>query len=142
MHSKKGICRWLLCLTAFIAFGALVGGVAMIWDKTGVNSGFDGALASMRRIPFVASFLHDLVPAGIALLLVNFIPQSVAFIFLLHRHPAAAIVAMVSGVFLMIWTGVQFFVLPVNALTPLYFVFGLMELILGIRLKRKDISLS
>ncbi len=117
--------------TLFIGAGAVLGAVGMFVDPTGKAAGMDGLLPGMQKLPFANVLFQNLIFPGIALLLVNGVPNFVAAAFLFKNKKAGAQLTAVFGFTLMLWITIQFVIYPLNVLSTLYFVFGIAELIAG-----------
>ncbi len=126
--------------TLFISLGALAGSLSMFIDPSGKTTGMDGLLPGLNKLPFADILFRDLVFAGIALLIVNGIIQFISFYLLMKKHPLAPKSVMLCGIILMLWISIQFFIYPLNLLSVLYFIFGLIEAVVGLMyVKRKEI---
>ncbi|MBR0255522.1 MAG: hypothetical protein IJQ69_06370 [Bacteroidales bacterium] len=124
---------FLKILTLFIGIGA-VGGAVMMWvDPSGVSWGGEPMLDLLRaKMPWPDVFFKDFIPSGFALLSVNGIPQFIAAILLFKHHPRAYQAVMVCGIILMLWIVLEWWVWGFNALSNIYFVLGLVEVIAAI----------
>ena len=124
-------------LTLFIGIGA-VGGAVMMWiNPTGVSWGGEPLLELLRaKMPWPDVFFKDFIPSGFALLAVNGLPQILAAILLIKKHPLAHWAVLVCGIILMLWIVLEWWIWGFNAISNLYFVFGLVETVAaGISLK-------
>ena len=124
---------FLKILTLFIAIGA-VGGAVMMWvDPSGVNWGGEPMLDLLRaKMPWPDVFFKDFIPSGFALLAVNGLPQLVATLMLFKNHRLAYPVVLSCGIILMLWIVLEWWVWGFNALSNIYFVLGLIEMIAAI----------
>ena len=129
--------KWLVFWTLFIGIGALCG-TAMMWvDTSGEMWGMAPMLPSFQVLPFAKWLFQDFAFAGLALLLVNGIPQITTAILLIKRHKFAAIASLFCGILLMLWICIQFVIFELNFMSCIYFVFGLIEFLLALRLLKK-----
>ena len=124
---------FLKILTLFIGIGA-VGGAVMMWaDPSGVSWGGEPMLDLLRaKMPWPDVFFKDFIPSGFALLAVNGIPQLIAAILLFKNHRLAYPAVLVCGIILMLWIVVEWWALGFNALSNIYFILGLVEVIAAI----------
>jgi len=133
--------KWLVFWTLFIGIGA-VGGTAMMWiDTSGKMFGMTPMLPAFQVLPFADLLFQNFAFAGLALLLVNGIPQITTAILLIKHHKFAAIASFCCGILLMLWICVQFIIFPLNFMSSIYFVFGLTEFLLALRLLKMKIIL-
>lgn len=115
-------------LTLFIGIGA-VGGAVMMWiDPTGIAWGGEPLLDLLRaKMPWSDIFFRNFIPSGFVLLALNGLPQIAAAILLFKNHRLAHWAVLVCGIILMLWIVLEWWVWGVNAISNLYFVFGLVE---------------
>ena len=119
-----GVFQILLCLSA------LAGGFGFIADPTGASMGM--SLDLLGGTPF-----PDFLIPGIFLLFVIGIGHLAAGILTFFRFRYAGEAAILLGVVLVIWIIAQVILIGLAFwLQPLYFVFGLVEMRLGQRLRR------
>jgi len=115
----------------FIGIGAYAGAFGMISDTTGVALGLVEWLPYFQKLPFSEIFFHDFLFPGIALMVVNGLTNTISVILIFRRHKYAAFSGMVCGIILMLWISVQFYIFPLNFLSTLYFVFGILQAVNG-----------
>ena len=128
---------FLKILTLFIAVGAIWGAVMMWIDPSGVSWGGDPMLDLLRaKMPWPEVFFKDFVPSGFALLAVNGITQLIAAWMLFKKHPRAEWAVLACGIILMLWIVLEWWVWGFNALSNIYFVLGLAEVVAALRLRR------
>lgn len=115
-------------LTLFIGIGA-VGGAVMMWiDPTGIAWGGEPLLDLLRaKMPWSDIFFRNFIPSGFVLLALNGLPQIAAAILLFKNHRIAHWAVLVCGIILMLWIVLEWWVWGFNAISNLYFVFGLVE---------------
>lgn len=120
--------KFLIVLTLFIAVGA-VGGAVMMWiDPSGTGWGGAPMLDLLRgKMPWPDVFFKDFIPSGFALLAVNGLPQFLAALLLIKKHPLAYQVTLACGIILMLWIVLEWWVWGFNALSNIYFALGLVE---------------
>ena len=118
-----------LCL--FIGIGAIYGSLNMLIDPTGKSLGMDGMLRYFGVLPFSNVLFQDYTFSGISLLIVNGITNLIAYILLLKNKKLSIVLGMVFGITLMLWITIQFIIFPMNILSTMYFIFGLLQFITG-----------
>ena len=133
-----GMKTFLKILTLFIAVGA-VGGAVMMWmDPTGVSWGGEPMLDLLRaKMPWPDVFFKDFIPSGFALLAVNGLTQFLAALMLFKNHPWAYWAVLACGIILMLWIVLEWYVWGFVALSNIYFVQGLVEVIAAIVMIRR-----
>ena len=121
--------RLALGWALFIGVGALAGTI-MMWfipDVMGMND----MLIDMQVLPFPHIFFQTLFWPGLFLLIVNGLTQFKTAELILRRDPRAPIATILCGAILMAWITIQFVIFPMNWLSTLYFVFGIIQVLLG-----------
>ena len=121
---------FLKMLTIFIAVGA-VGGAVMMWmDPSGVSWGGEPMLDLLRnKMPWPDVLFKNFIPSGFALLAANGLTQLLAALMLFKNHPWAYWAVLVCGVILMLWIVLEWYVWGFVALSNIFFVLGLVEVI-------------
>lgn len=121
---------FLKILTIFIAVGA-VGGAVMMWmDPSGVSWGGEPMLDLLRnKMPWPDVLFKNFIPSGFALLAANGLTQLLAALMLFKNHPWAYWAVLVCGVILMLWIVLEWYVWGFVALSNIFFVLGLVEVI-------------
>lgn len=127
---------WLLWLSAFIGLGAYWGAVMMFVDPSGEMWGMDAILPSMAILPFSDVLFSDFLVSGFALLFVNGVSNTVAWVLLKRRSVWGAWAQLVCGVMLLVWLSVQWMIFDINVLTTLYTLLALIQIFLSLRLMR------
>lgn len=118
-----GVFQIMMALTA----GA--GGIGILGDPTGVNMGFSPD--QLKGTPF-----SDYMIPGLFLLLVIGLGQLTGGIVTFARYRYAGEIAMFLGALLIIWIVVQVLLIGLaSILQPAYFLFGVVEILLGRRLR-------
>ena len=100
--------RALVFWTLFIGIGAVAGAAGMLLDPTGRAMGMDAMLPYFQKLPLAPVLFQDFTFSGIALLLVNGVPNLIAAGLLLRRKPSGVILGVILGVTLMLWICIQF----------------------------------
>ena len=77
-------------------------------------------------IPVMAGYGTMGFAAGV-LLAVNGLPQLLAALMLIKRHPLAYWVALACGVILMLWIGLEWWIWGFATISNIYFILGLLE---------------
>ena len=117
-------------LQAFIGLGALWGGFMLVKDPSGSALGVP--LSLIEGSPF-----HDFLIPGIILLAVNGIGSMIGAGFSFTRRPYAQETAIILGFILVAWIVIQVVIISsVGGLHILYFIFGLVELGIGLYIRR------
>ena len=120
-------------LTLFIGIGAAAGAVMMWIDPTGATWGGEPLLEMLRaKMPWPDIFFKDFIPSGYVLLALNGLPQFLAAIMLFKKLRLAPYVVLVCGIILMLWIVLEWWVWGFNAISNIYFVLGLVEVIAAV----------
>lgn len=125
--TRKALIFW----TMFIGLGAVGGAACMLIDPTGRAMGMDAMLPFFQGLPFAETLFQNFIFSGIALLLVNGLPNLIAAVLLLRRKPAGVVLGGVLGITLMLWICIQFYMFPLNFMSTAYFIFGLLQVLTG-----------
>ncbi|UCH61637.1 MAG: hypothetical protein JSU77_07400 [Fidelibacterota bacterium] len=129
-HPPGRLLLGLGCLQLFIGIGAVAGGVGLVSAPDGSALGLP--LELLEHSPFPDYFIP-----GLVLLIVNGLGSLAGGIITLRRSRMAAEVAIALGTFLVLWIVVQIAIIrSVHWLHVLYFIIGLIETWLGLRLRR------
>lgn len=121
----------LIVQTAFIGIGALGGAIAMFIDPTGQSTGMAGLIPGLNKLPFADLLFKNLIFSGISLLIVNGLSNLTAMFLLLERKHIGVKLGFAFGITLMMWITIQFFIYPFNFMSTAYFIFGLLQTIVG-----------
>ena len=127
----KRVKRILEFWCLFIVLGAIYGSLNMLIDPTGKSLGMDGMLEYFSVLPFSDALFQDYTFSGISLLIVNGITNLTAYMLLLKNKKIGVVLGMVFGITLMLWITIQFIIFPMNILSTMYFIFGLLQFIAG-----------
>ena len=125
--------KFLIIFTLFIAIGA-VGGAIMMWvDPSGNGWGGAELLDMLRaKMPWPDIFFRNFIPSGFVLLFLNGITQLATAYLLFKKHPLAQWAVLACGIILMLWIVLEWWVWGFNAISNLYFVFGLVEAVAAV----------
>lgn len=126
--SRKVMIFWSL----FIGIGAVAGKIGMEIAPDGSALGMQALLPYFQVLPFAEVLFQNYIFPGIALLVVNGIPNLVAAYLLIKRKPSGIILGTVLGVTLMLWITIQFIIFPLNFMSTTYFIFGFLQFIAGL----------
>ena len=131
--------KFLKFLTLFIGIGAVIG-AAMMWiDPSGQMWGMEPLLEMLRaKMPWPDVFFKDFIPSGFVLLFLNGFTQFAAAFLLFKKHPLAYWAVLVCGIILMLWIVLEWWVWGFNAMSNIYFVFGLLEVVAAVISLRKQ----
>ena len=123
----------ILFWTAFIGIGAYVGGISMLIAPDGSILHMQNMLPYFQVLPFASILFQNYIFSGIALIIVNGISNTIAFIFIIRNKKPGFVLGTIFGFTLMLWIIIQFIIFPPNLLDNLYFTFGCLQLICGYR---------
>ncbi len=123
--------RALIFWTLFIGIGAVCGAAGMLMDPSGKAMGMQALLPYLQKLPLAELLYQDFVFPGIALLLVNGLPNLAAAGLLLAGKKSGVILGGLLGVTLMLWICIQFYAFPMNIMSTAYFFFGLLQAATG-----------
>ena len=128
-------------MTLFIGIGAVIG-AAMMWiDPSGQMWGMEPLLEMLRaKMPWPDVFFKDFIPSGFVLLAVNGLTQFAAAILLFKKHRLAPHAVLACGIILMLWIVLEWWVWGFNAMSNIYFVFGLVEAVAAVISLKKQKS--
>ena len=121
-------------LTLFIGIGAIAGAVMMWIDPTGATWGGEPLLEMLRaKMPWPDVFFRNFIPSGFVLLGLNGITQFVAAYMLFKKHRLAQKAVLACGIILMLWIALEWWVWGFNAMSNIYFVLGLVEVVIAVK---------
>lgn len=120
-------------LTIFIAVGA-VGGALMMWiDPSGATWGGEPLLEMLReKMPWPDIFFKNFIPSGFVLLFLNGITQFTAAVLIFKKHRLAPYAVLICGIILMLWIVLEWWVWGFNAMSNIFFVLGLVEVVAAV----------
>ena len=124
---------FLKILALFIAAGA-VGGAVMMWtDPSGASWGGEPMLELLgSKLPWPEVFFKDFVASGFALLAAIGLPHILAALMLFKKHPLADRTVLASGIILMLWIVLEWYVWGFVALSNIFFALGLIEAVCAV----------
>ena len=125
--AKRVLIFWCL----FISICAIFGSTCMFIDPTGNLLQMNNVLPYFEVLPFSEILFQNYIFSGIALLIVNGLSNLLAAYLLIKNKRSGIILGTIFGFTLMLWITIQFIILPINALSITYFIFGLLQLIAG-----------
>lgn len=91
----------------------------------------DGMLKYFSVLPFSDVLFQNYTFSGISLLIVNGITNLTAYLLLIKNKKIGVILGMIFGIILMLWITIQFIIFPMNILSTMFFIFGLLQFITG-----------
>ena len=117
----------LKILTIFVAVGAIGGAVMMWMDPSGMSWGGEPMLDLLRaKMPWPDVFFKDFIPSGFVLLAVNGLPQILAALMLI----------------LMLWIALEWWIWGFVALSNIFFVLGVVEVVCAAVCLKKALTYS
>lgn len=129
-HTPKWLRYSLGFLQLFIGIGAVAGGIGLVSAPDG--SSLRLPLETLERTPF-----RDYLIPGLVLLVVNGLGSLTGGILTLRRFRLAGKIAIILGIFLMLWIMSQVaWFLSIYWLHVIFFILGAVETWLGLRLRR------
>jgi hypothetical protein len=128
-NSNKHLPNWLGILQVFIGIGAVPAGMLMIINPSGSD------LSMTVEMLFNSPFPNFLIP-GIFLLGFNGMGSLLGALATFKRYRFASKIAIGLGIFLILWITVQVYWLGIHWLHILYFILGIIELVLGLKLQK------
>ena len=122
--------KLLKFLTLFIGIGAVAGAMMMWIDPKGMMCGCEPLLEMLRaKMPWGDVFFQDFIFSGFMLLAAIGSTQLAAAYLLFKKHPLAPKAAFTSGIILLLWIALEWWVFGFNAMSNIFFVMGLLEVI-------------
>ena len=132
IHSRYKVARgFLIFWCLFIGLGAVAGSIGMFTAPDGSNMGMQDLLPYFQVLPFANVLFQNYIFPGIALLIVNGITNLTAAGLLFANKKSGIICGGVFGVTLMLWIVIQFIIFPINFMSNLYFIFGILQTLTG-----------
>ncbi|NDV45574.1 hypothetical protein D0T49_00710 [Paludibacter sp. 221] len=139
---EKTLRGWLIFWTLFISVGALGGAFMMFYDTSGEALGMAPMLPYFQVLPFADVLFRNFLIPGIALFFVNGVTNLIAFYLLMKKNKYGSIAGMCCGIILMLWICIQFYIFPLNFISTIYFLFGILEVLTGFLLYNREKSSS
>lgn len=119
---------------AFIGLGAIGGGFMLVKDPSGSALGLPASL--LEGSPF-----SDFLIPGLFLVVVNGVGSMIGSALSFTRKRIAKEIAMVLGAILLAWIVIQLAIIrSLSWLHVLYFMLGIVELGMGLYIKRKELK--
>ena len=116
--------------TLFIGFGAVFGAIMMWIDPSGESLGISPVLEMLRtKMPCLDIFFKDFIPSGFVLLILIGLTQLTAAFMLFKKHRLASHAVLISGILLMLWIALEWWVIGLNTMSNVFFFLGLLEII-------------
>lgn len=132
MKSRYNIVsKFLLFMNLFIGLGAVYGSTMMFLAPDGHLLRMEAMLPYFQVLPLAKYLYQDYIFPGIALLLINGIPNFISSYFIIKKKNCGNIISMVSGVLLNLWIVIQLVIFPSNFLSNSYFVFSFIQFFLA-----------
>lgn len=122
----------------FIGAGAVLGAAMMFISPSGEMFGMTPMLPLLRKLPLSGIFFNDFIWPGIALLLANGVTNAVTLAMLVKRSKYGGLAGGICGIILMLWITVQFVIFPINFMSSIFFLFGLLQAANGFILRRRE----
>ena len=117
-------------LTLFIGIGAVIGALMMWIDPNGMMCGCEPMLEMLRtKMPWGAVFFKDFIPSGFVLLAVIGGTQLGTAFLLFKKHRWSSYAVLACGLLLMLWTVLEWYIFGFNAMSTIFFVLGLIEVL-------------
>ena len=121
----KRISIFLGIIQVIISIGAIPAGLSMIIEPNGTGVGMSA------EVLLTSPFQNFFIP-GIFLLVVNGLFNAVGAFLSFTRNKYAGIFGLMLGIILLLWISIQvYFIGLIHFLQPLFFVIGIIEIILG-----------
>lgn len=128
MKSRYIVARkWLIFWCLFIGIGAVAGSVGMLVAPDGSALGMQEMLPYFQVLPLADVLFQNYIFPGISLLIVNGLSNLTAAVLLLCRKKSGIILGAAFGVTLMLWICIQFVIFPLNFMSTIYFIFGVVQ---------------
>ncbi|MCL2757582.1 MAG: hypothetical protein FWD43_05840, partial [Coriobacteriia bacterium] len=118
--------RLLFVLCVVCAVGALGGGIAALLSPDGTFLSAQDLIPVLHALPLVGQYIDSLTIPAIALLVLIFLPQTVAILFLLKHFRGRYLIGIVCGVILVVFTAVEIAFMP-NVLSWIFLFAGVFE---------------
>jgi len=115
----------------FIGIGAYFGASMMIFEPTGTTFRMVELLPGLQKLPFAEILFQNFLFPGISLLIVNGLTNTLSVFLIFRNNKYGALSGMICGIILMLWISIQFYIFPMNFMSTLYFVFGILQAVNG-----------
>ena len=132
MKSRYNIAsKLLIFFNLFIGLGAVYGSSMMFLAPDGHLLRMEALLPYFQVLPLAKYLYQDYIFPGIALLLINGIPNLISSYFIIKKKNCGNIISMVSGVLLNLWIVIQLVIFPSNFLSNTYYIFSFIQFFLA-----------
>ncbi|MCL2528950.1 MAG: hypothetical protein FWE41_01240 [Coriobacteriia bacterium] len=121
----------LLGLCLFIAAGAVGGAALAFIPALSAFSGANEIVPVLQQAPLVGQYINSLVIPGFALMLLVLVPQGLACICMLRKHPRQIDAGIFAGVMLIVCQIGELVLIP-NPLSVIYLTLGAIQIFAGI----------
>lgn len=102
-------------------------------DPSGATWGGEPLLEMLReKMPWSDIFFKNFIPSSFVLLFLNGITQFTAAVLLFKKHRLASYAVLICGIILMLWIVLEWWVWGFNAMSNIFFVLGLVEVIVAV----------
>jgi len=131
---NKGYQIWrriLLVLCLFIGIGAIGGCALAFVPAFSAFSGADEIVPVLQQAPLVGQYIDSLVIPGFALMILVLIPQGIASILLLRKHPRQIHAGIIAGALLVACEIGELVLIP-NPLSWIFLALGVIQISAGI----------
>lgn len=123
--------KYLGFIQLFVGIGAIPAGLSMILEPSGNGIGMTTEI--LINTPFDSFFIP-----GIFLFIVNGLSNILCSIISFRKNKLAGICGIILGTFLVLWIIIQIYLIGlIHFLQPLFFIIGIVEIILGYRYNTK-----
>lgn len=130
MRYKRAKFLLMFCCL-FISIGAIFGSSCMLIDPSGKLIGMNDLIHYFKVLPFSKVLFQNYVFSGIALFLINGVSNISAFYLIKRNKKIGIMLGTIFGFVLILWIIIQFIIFPLNILSISYFIFGLIQLVVG-----------
>ena len=94
------------------------------------------------KMPWPDVFFKDFIPSGFVLLAVNGLPQILAALMLFKNHRLAYWPCLACGIILMLWIALEWWIWGFVALSNIFFVLGVVEVVCAAVCLKKALTYS
>ena len=129
--------RWLMASCLFVAFGAIAGALAFWIDPSGSLMGMDQLLKYFQTLPLADIFFQDYVWSGIALVMINGIPNFAASWLLFRKDAKGILFSLITGIILVLWIIAELLIMPLFPIHIIFLVIGIVQTALAALATRK-----
>lgn len=123
--------KFLIFYCLLVGIGAIFGSICMFIDPSGKILCMDNLLPYFDILPLSNILFNNYIFSGIALLIVNGLSNLLAVYLLINNKKSGIILGTIFGLTLMLWIIIQFIILPMNIMSTIFFLIGLIQLITG-----------